>query len=171
MSVKTFSIEEPQPSLYVINIYEEHMSLPQVQELFGAVDELLLREGKFGVVMHYKFDEAQPDSDDFDKDFDGEIDEDDDHHHDHDHNHKHHHEPGVAKTQKQWLVANRERLSRDCVGMALVSANSKFVAFYAPLANKIISRMYRCPGAMFGNLDKGLGWVQARMPEGVTSYE
>jgi len=159
----SFSINEHIPSLYVINIYDEHMSLEQTRRLFAAVDELLLREGPFGVVMHYKFDEAHPDSDDFDKDFDGDIDDD----HNHDHNHKHVHEPGVAKTQKAWLVANRDRLSQDCVGMAIVSANSKFVSFYAPLANKIISRMYRCPGAMFGNLDKGLTWVQVRMPQPV----
>lgn len=159
----SFSINEHTSSLYVINIYDEHMSLEQTKRLFAAVDNLLLREGKFGVVMHYKFDEAHPDSDDFDKDFDGDIDDD----HNHDHNHKHVHEPGVAKTQKAWLVANRDRLSQDCVGMAIVSANSKFVSFYAPLANKIISRMYRCPGAMFGNLDKGLTWVQVRMPQPV----
>jgi hypothetical protein len=157
----SFTIDEHIPSLYVINIYDEHMSLEQTKQLFAAVDKLLLREGKFGVVMHYKFDEARPDSEDFDKDFDGDLD------HDHHHDPKHKHEPGVAKTQKAWLVANRDRLAQDCVGMALVSANSKFVSFYAPLANKIISRMYRCPGAMFGNLDKGLAWVQARMPEPV----
>ena len=160
----SFSINEHIPSLYVINIYDERMSLDQTKRLFAAVDELLLREGRFGVVMHYKFDEAHPDSDDFDKDFDGDLDHE---HHHHDHNHKHVHEPGVAKTQKAWLVANRDRLSQDCVGMAIVSANSKFVSFYAPLANKIISRMYRCPGAMFGNLDKGLAWVQVRMPQPV----
>ncbi len=160
----SFSIDEQLPALYVINIYDEHMSLARTKQLFAAVDELLLREGKFGVVMHYKFDEAHPDSDDFDKDFDGEIDDDDHHHH---HNHKHHHEPGLAKVQKAWMVANRERLERDCVGMAIISANSKFVAFYAPLANKIISRMYRCPGAMFGDFDKGLAWVQVRMPQPV----
>ena len=160
----SFSINEHIPSLYVINIYDERMSLDQTKRLFAAVDELLLREGRFGVVMHYKFDEAHPESDDFDKDFDGDLDHE---HHHHDHNHKHVHEPGVAKTQKAWLVANRDRLSQDCVGMAIVSANSKFVSFYAPLANKIISRMYRCPGAMFGDLDKGLAWVQVRMPQPV----
>ena len=160
----SFSINEHIPSLYVINIYDERMSLDQTKRLFAAVDELLLREGRFGVVMHYKFDEAHPDSDDFDKDFDGDLDHE---HHHHDHNHKHVHEPGVAKTQKAWLVANRDRLSQDCVGMAIVSANSKFVSFYAPLANKIISRMYRCPGAMFGDLNKGLTWVQVRMPQPV----
>ena len=161
----SFSINEHLPSLHVINIYDEHMSLEQTKRLFAAVDELLLREGKFGVVMHYKFDEAHPDSDDSDKEFDGEID--DDEHHHHQHNHKHQHEPGVAKTQKAWLVANRDRLERDCVGMAIVSANSKFVSFYAPLANKIISRMYRCPGAMFKDLDKAVTWVQVRMPQPV----
>ncbi len=160
----SFSINEHIPSLYVINIHDEHMSLEQTKRLFAAVDELLLREGRFGVVMHYKFDEAHPESDDFDKDFDGDLDHE---HHHHDHNHKHVHEPGVAKTQKAWLVANRDRLSQDCVGMAIVSANSKFVSFYAPLANKIISRMYRCPGAMFGDLNKGLTWVQVRMPQPV----
>jgi len=160
----SFSINEHIPSLYVINIHDEHMSLEQTKRLFAAVDELLLREGLFGVVMHYKFDEAHPDSDNFDKDFDGDLDHE---HHHHDHNHKHVHEPGVAKTQKAWLVANRDRLSQDCVGMAIVSANSKFVSFYAPLANKIISRMYRCPGAMFGDLNKGLTWVQVRMPQPV----
>jgi ABC-type Zn2+ transport system substrate-binding protein/surface adhesin len=145
----------------MINIYDEHMSLEQVKRLFAEVDQLLAREGKFGVVMHYKFDEAHPEDDDFDKEFDGNLDDDDDHHH----NDKHKHEPGVAKYQKAWLAANRDRFAQDCMGMAIVSANSKFVAFYAPLANRIMSRMYRCPGAMFGDLDKGLAWVQARMPQ------
>ncbi len=163
----SYSIEEHVHSLYIINIYDEHMPFEQTKRLFGEVDKLLLREGKFGVVMHYKFDEANPNSDDFDKDFDGELHDDDDHDHDHGHNHGHKHEPGAAKFQKAWMVANRERLSNDCVGMAIVSANSKFVTFYAPLANKIISRMYRCPGAMFGDLEKGLAWVQARMPQPV----
>jgi hypothetical protein len=30
-----------------------------------------------------------------------------------------------------------------------------------------MSRMYRCPGAMFGDLDKALAWVQAGMPQPV----
>lgn len=159
-----YHIDESLMPLYIVNIYDDHMSLDKTKQLFSDVDKLLAREGKFGVVMHYKFDEAHGDSDDFDKDFDGELD-DDDHQHDHKQNHKHQHEPGAAKFQKAWLVANRDRFAQDCVGMAIVSANSKFVTFYAPLANKIISRMYRCPGAMFGDLDKGLAWVQARMPE------
>ncbi|HMT21150.1 MAG TPA: hypothetical protein PKE20_07900 [Promineifilum sp.] len=163
----SFSINEHLPFLYVINIYDEHMSLEQTKRLFAAVDKMLLREGKFGVVMHYKFDEAHPDSDDFDKEFDGDLDHDPHHDDGNGHHNGHKHEPGVAKTQKAWLVANRDRLSQDCVGMAIVSANSKFVTFYAPLANRIISRMYRCPGAMFGDMDKGLAWVQVRMPQPV----
>ena len=113
--------------------------------------------------MHYKFDEAHPNDDDFDKEFDGNLDEDD-----HEHDHKHKHEPGLAKYQKAWLTANRDRFAQYCVGIAIVSANSKFVSFYAPLANRIMSRMYRCPGAMFGDLDKGLAWVEARMPQPAT---
>lgn len=155
----SFSINEYQPSLYIVNIYDEHMSLETTQRLFAKVDELLARGGEFGVVMHYKFDDGRPDSDDFDKEFDGDPD------HDHHHDNGRKHEAGVAKAQKAWLVANRDRFAQDCVGMAIVSANSKFVAFYAPVANKIVSRMYRCPGAMFGNLDKGLAWVQGRMPQ------
>ena len=145
-------------TLYVINIYGEHMPFERTKQLFAEVDKLLAREGKFGVVMHYKFDEAHPEADDFDKDFDGSLDDDD---------HKHKHEPGAAKYQKAWLTANRDRFAQDCVGMAIVSANRKFVAFYAPLANKIMSRMYRCPGAMFGDMDKAMTWVQARMPQPV----
>ena len=158
----SFSINEHIPSLYVINIYDERMSLDQTKRLFAEVDKLLAREGKFGVVMHYKFDEAHPDDDDFDKEFDGNLDDDDDKH-----DHKHKHEPGAAKYQKAWLTANRDRFAQNCVGIAIVSANSKYVAFYAPLANKIMSRMYRCPGAMFGDLDKALAWVQVRMPQPV----
>jgi hypothetical protein len=158
----SYSIDQSQTPLYVVNIYDEHMPLEQTKRLFAEVDTLLAREGKFGVVMHYRFDEAHGDSDDFDKDFDGDLDHDDHHH---DHNHKH--EPGAAKYQKAWLTANRDRFAQDCVGMAIVSANSKFVAFYAPLANRIMSRMYRCPGAMFGDLDKALAWVQTRMPQPV----
>lgn len=161
----SFTIDERLTPLYVINIYDEHMPLATVKRLFAEVDQLLAREGKFGVVMHYKFDEAHPESDDFDKDFDGDLDDDDHHHHDP----QHKHEPGVAKYQKAWLVANRDRFARDCVGMAIVSANSKFVAFYAPLANRIMSRMYRCPGAMFGDMGKAMTWVQARMPQPVES--
>ncbi len=160
----SFVIDERLTPLYVINIYDEHMPLATVKRLFAEVDQLLAREGKFGVVMHYKFDEAHPESDDFDKEFDGDLD-DDDHHYDP----KHKHEPGAAKYQKAWLVANRDRFAQDCVGMAIVSVNSKFVAFYAPLANRIMSRMYRCPGAMFGDMDKAMTWVQARMPQPVES--
>ena len=97
---------------------------------------------------------------DYDEDFDGDLDHLDDHDHDHDHKH----EPGVAKLQKAWLVANRDRFAQDCVGIGMVNSDSKFVAFYAPLANKIFSRMYRCPGAIFNDEDKALAWVQARMP-------
>jgi hypothetical protein len=158
----SFTIDERLQPLYVINIYDEHMPLAQTKRLFAEVDKLLAREGKFGVVMHYKFDEAHPDDDDFDKEFDGNLDEDEDKH-----DHKHKHEPGAAKYQKAWLTANRDRFAQNCVGIAIVSANSKFVAFYAPLANKIMSRMYRCPGAMFGDFDKALAWVQVRMPQPV----
>jgi hypothetical protein len=76
-------------------------------------------------------------------------------------------ERGVTKMQKQWLSANRPRFKKDCVGIAMVSSDAKYVSFYAPLANKIISRMYHCPGAMFGNADKALAWVQARLPQPV----
>jgi hypothetical protein len=160
----SFVIDERLTPLYVINIYDEHMPLATVKRLFAEVDQLLARQGKFGVVMHYKFDEAHPESDDFDKEFDGNLDDDD-----HEHDHKHKHEPGAAKYQKAWLTANRDRFAQDCVGIAIASANSKFVAFYAPLANRIMSRMYRCPGAMFGDMDKAMTWVQARMPQPVES--
>jgi hypothetical protein len=155
-----FTIDESLMPLYILHIHEEHMSLEQTKRLYAEVDKLLARGGKFGVIMHYKFDEAHKNSDDFDKEFDGTIDDDD-----HEHDHKHQHEPGVAKLSKAWLNANRDRFAQDCVGMAIVSANSKFVSFYAPIANRIMSRMYRCPGAMFGDLDKALVWVQARMPQ------
>jgi hypothetical protein len=122
-----FSIDESMMPLYVINIYDDHMSLDKTKQLFAEVDKLLARGGKFGVVMHYKFDEAHGDNDDFDKEFDGNLDDDD-----HEHDHKHQHEPGVAKLSKAWLNANRDRFEQDCVGMAIVSANSKFVSFYAP---------------------------------------
>ena len=158
----SFTIDERQRPLYVLHIYDEHMPFEQTKRLFAEVDKLLAREGKFGVVMHYKFDEAHPDDDEFDKEFDGNLDDDDDKH-----DHKHKHEPGAAKYQKAWLTANRDRFAQNCVGIAIVSANSKYVAFYAPLANKIMSRMYRCPGAMFGDFDKALAWVQVRMPQPV----
>lgn len=155
----SFIIDEHLRPLYILHIYDDHMPLEQTKRLFAEVDKLLAREGKFGVVMHYKFDEEHANDDDFDKEFDGDLDA--------DHNHDHKHEPGAARLQKAWLTANRDRFAQDCVGMAIVSANSKFVSFYAPLANKIISRMYRCPGAMFGDLDKALAWVQVRMPQPV----
>jgi hypothetical protein len=158
----SFIIDEQLSPLYVLHIYDEHMSLEQTKRLYAEVDKLLDREGKFGVIMHYKFDEAHENDDDFDKDFDGNLDD-----NDHEHDHKHGHEPGVAKLSKAWLNANRDRFAQDCVGMAIVSANSKFVSFYAPIANRIMSRMYRCPGAMFGDLDKAMAWVQVRMPQTV----
>jgi hypothetical protein len=158
----SFTLDERLQPLYVLHIHEEHMSLEQSKRLFAEVDKLLGREEKFGVVMHYKFDEAHPNDDDFDKEFDGNLDDDD-----HPHDPKHKHEPGLARYQKAWLTANRDRFAQQCVGIAIVSANSKFVAFYAPLANRIMSRMYRCPGAMFGDLDKAMAWVQARMPQPV----
>ncbi len=153
----TYRIDESLSPLYLLHFYG-HMGLDETKQMLAEVDVLLARGGRFGVVMIVNEDE--PDED-FDRDFDGELDEDDDH----DHRHKHKHEPGLAKTQKAWLVANRNRFEQDCVGIAMVSSNSKFVTFYAPLANKIISRMYRCPGALFGDANKGLAWVQARMPE------
>ncbi|HNS03178.1 MAG TPA: hypothetical protein PKM78_12455 [Anaerolineae bacterium] len=155
----TYFIDTSQSPLYVLH-FDAHLSLAQTQRLLADVDKLLARPGKFGVVMNNKIKEAN--DDDFEKDFDGELDEDD-----HDHDHKHSHEPGVARTHKAWLTANRDRFAQDCVGLAMVSANSKFVSFYAPFANRIIGRMYRCPGAVFSDHDKALAWVQARMPQSV----
>lgn len=76
-------------------------------------------------------------------------------------------ERGVTKIQKNWLSANRPLFKKECVGIAMVSSDAKYVSFYAPLANKIISRMYHCPGAMFGDADKAMAWLQARLPQPV----
>lgn len=153
-----YLIDESQGPLYVLR-FDAHLSLAETKRLLADVDKLLTRSGKFGVVMSNEITEDN--DDDFERDFDGDLDEEEDH----DHDHKHTHEPGVARVQKAWLVANRDRFAQDCVGLAMVSSNSKFVSFYAPFANKIISRMYRCPGALFSEHDRALAWVQARMPQ------
>lgn len=152
----SYTIDTSQSPLYILHFYG-HLSLAEMQQLFAEVDELLARPGQFGVLMSYQLEE---DAFEYDEAFDGDL----DHLDDHDHDHKQQHEPGVARLQKAWLVANRDRFAQDCAGIAMVNADSKFVAFYAPLANKIFSRMYRCPGAIFGDEEKALAWVQARMP-------
>ncbi len=72
-------------------------------------------------------------------------------------------ERGVTKMQKTWLSANRPRFKRDCAGIAMVSDDAKYVSLIAPLANKIVSRMYHCPGAIFNDHDKALAWVRGKM--------
>ncbi len=156
----SYLIDESMKPVYVLRFYED-LSLEKLKQLFADVDKLLSHDGKFGVVTTYKMDH---DDEDFDKDFNGDIDEDDDDDHE-DHGHKHKHEPGVARSMRSWLVGIRGRFAQDCVGFAMVSSDSKFVSFYTPLANKIISRMYHCPGALFGNEDDALAWVKARMPQ------
>jgi len=160
----SYTINESMNSLYVLHFYED-LSLEKIKKLFADVDKLLTRSGKFGVITIYKATDDHGTDEDFEKDFDGNLDELDDHEHDDDHGHTHKHEPGVARTFKSWIVAKRERFGQDCVGFAMVSADSKFVSFYKPLANKIISRMYNCPGALFGNEEEALAWVKDRMPQ------
>lgn len=153
----SYTIDASLSPLYILHIYD-HLPLNVLKQLLAEVDELLTRSGKFGVVMTYNSEEDH-DHDEFDEDLDDD--------HDHEQSPNNHHEPGVAKTQKAWLVANRDRFAQDCVGIAMVNSNSKFVSLYAPLANKIISRMYRCPGAIFSDQNKALAWVQFRMLEPV----
>lgn len=158
----SYTIDTSLTPLYILHFYD-HLTLEEAKQLFAEVDELLAHSGKFGVVMTYNSE--KDDDADFHEDFDEDLDEDLDDHDDHHHNgHKHRHEPGVARLQKAWIVANRERFAQDCVGMAMVNPDSRFLAFYAPIANKIVSRMYHCPGALFADQDKALAWVQARMP-------
>lgn len=156
----SYIIDESMKPLYILRFYE-NLSLEKLKQLFADVDRLLAHDGKFGVVTTYKMGDHD---EEFDKDFTGDIDE-DDHEDDHDHKHKHKHEPGVARSMKAWLVSIRARFAQDCVGFAMVSADSKFVSFYTPLANKIINRMYHCPGALFGNEDEAVAWVKERMPQ------
>ena len=152
----SYTIDERMKPIYVLRFYE-NLSLEKLKQLFSDVDTLLAQGGKFGVVTTYKMDDHE---EEFDKDFTGDIDEDD---HEDDHGHKH--EPGVARSMKAWLVSIRARFAQDCVGFAMVSSDRKFVSFYTPLANKIINRMYHCPGALFGNEDEAVAWVKERMPQ------
>lgn len=154
----SYTIDTTLSPLYVLHFYDD-LSLEETKRFFAEVDTLLTRSGKFGVVMSYNLEEEHDHDEEFDEDFDLKEEDDDEH------DRKHGHEPGVARFQKAWLVANRDRFAQDCVGIAMVNSDSKFVSFYAPLANKIMSRMYRCPGAMFGDENKALAWVQARMPQ------
>lgn len=156
----SYTIDESMKPLYIMHFYG-HLSLEKIKQLFADVDTLLSTSGKFGVVTVYKETDDHEDED-FEKDFDGDLDklEDDEQH---EHGHKHQHEPGVARTFKSWVVEKRKRFGEDCVGYAMVSDDSKFVSFYKPLANKIISRMYNCPGALFGNKEEALAWVKDRM--------
>lgn len=162
----SYTIDESMKPLYVLRFYG-HLSLEKIKELFADVDVLLSPSGKFGVVTIYKPTDEHEQEEDFEKDFDGDLDKLEDDEHDDHPGHKHEHEPGVARTFKSWIVAKRERFGQDCVGYAMVSSDSKFVSFYKPLANKIISRMYNCPGAMFDNEEEAVNWVKERMPQPV----
>ncbi len=160
----SYTINESMKPLYVLH-FNGHLSLEKIKQLFADVDKLLSTDGKFGVITVYRPTDEHEQEEDFEKDFDGDLDKLEDDEHNHDHGHQHQHEPGVARTFKSWIVAKRERFGQDCVGYAMVSTDSKFVSFYKPLANKIISRMYNCPGALFGNEEEALAWVKARMPQ------
>lgn len=156
----SYIIDESMKPLYILH-FHDHLNLEQIKQLFADVDKLLTPSGKFGVVTVYKVGEEE---EDFDKDFDGDLDKlEDDEHHD-DHGHKHEHQPGVARMFKSWVVEKRKRFGEDCVGYAMVSDDNKFVSFYKPLANKIISRMYNCPGELFGNEEEAITWVKERLP-------
>jgi hypothetical protein len=73
------------------------------------------------------------------------------------------HEKGVAKAQKQWLQANRSRIGKTCVGIAMVTQSSKFIALYKPIANQIIQRMYHCPGRLFTDLEEATTWLRYQL--------
>ncbi|KXK13167.1 MAG: hypothetical protein UZ14_CFX002001906 [Chloroflexi bacterium OLB14] len=158
----SYTIDERMKPIYVLRVYED-FSLEKLKQLFADVERLLSHGGKFGVITSYKMEGHE---EDFDEDFTGDIDEDEDEHdHENGHGHKHKHVPGVARMMKAWLVNIRSRFAQDCVGFAMVSGDSKFVSFYKPLANKIINRMYNCPGALFGNEDEAVAWVKERMTQ------
>jgi hypothetical protein len=77
------------------------------------------------------------------------------------------HERGAAKMQKDWLKVHREQLEQYCVGLAMVTQSSRFIALYKLAAGQIIKRMYNCPGQMFTNLDEANAWLQNQLEKTV----
>lgn len=76
---------------------------------------------------------------------------------------EHKHERGVARIQQDWAKANRQRLSQDCVGMALVTQSSKYMRMFGPVVNQVISRMYGCPGKVFSDPNEAEAWLRERL--------
>jgi len=73
--------------------------------------------------------------------------------------HEGQHAKGVAKMQKDWLQAQRAQLGQYCVGIAIVTQSSRYVAFYKPIADRMIRRMYNCPGRLFTDADAAQVWL------------
>ena len=73
------------------------------------------------------------------------------------------HERGVAKMQKDWLNAHRSVFGEYCVGLAMVTQSTRFIALYKLMAGQIIKRMYNCPGQLFTDLDQAQIWLQAQL--------
>jgi hypothetical protein len=72
----------------------------------------------------------------------------------------------AAKWFNGWIKQNKSHLEDCCAGVAMVTSSSGLLKLYRPLAKKLISKTFGCPGDMFTMESEAIAWLHEQMGKG-----
>ena len=69
----------------------------------------------------------------------------------------------VKQLEMEWSKQNKHRISKYCLGMAIVVDSNEILEKWQPIASKSILNMFGCPGQVFAAIPEAEEWLAKQM--------
>lgn len=69
----------------------------------------------------------------------------------------------VKKLEIEWSKKNKHRISKYCLGMAIVIDSKEIFEKWQPIASQSILNMFGCPGQVFAAIPPAEEWIAKQM--------
>ena len=125
--------EEKWPVVYVY-IYGEQ-TFQDLQDYLNRFDNWLSREESFGIILKQEF--AQQVQEKPSKE--------------------------IKQLERGWFRQNKPRISKYCLGMAMVINSTEVLEKWQPIASKSILNMFGCSGQVFAAITQAEEWIVKQM--------
>ncbi|MEO1643829.1 MAG: hypothetical protein AAFR67_01485 [Chloroflexota bacterium] len=75
----------------------------------------------------------------------------------------HKREKAAQKLSNDWLRANRARMTKQCVAIAMVTKATGIMRMFKPIARMTMKRMMGAPGDLFFTIEEATTWMNKQL--------
>lgn len=72
-------------------------------------------------------------------------------------------EKAAQKLSNTWLKANRERITQQCVAIAMVTKANALMKIMKPIAGTVVRRTMGAPGDVFSTVPEAEAWMSEKL--------